>query len=269
MSPVVPYGAGDKHAAVRAMFDRIAARYDRMNRVMTGGQDGRWRRVAAREARLPEGGTALDVGTGTGDLAFALARAARGARVVGVDYTGGMVARAPHKAAAQGLAGRAAFARADGQRLPFADASFDAVASAFVLRNFADLAAAYAEMARVTRPGGRVVALEISPVSGTLWSAVFNAYFRHVVPRLGALVAGDAGAYRYLPASAAAFLSPDGVAETMRGAGLEPLPALPLMGGTLAVHRGVKPGQPTVPAAPRATPYAAPDGATTSLTQSP
>lgn len=242
MSPVVPYGAGDKHAAVRAMFDRIAGRYDLMNRVMTGGLDGRWRRLAAVEAALPPGGAALDVGTGTGDLALELARAAPGARVVGVDYTAGMVGLAPGKAEAAGLAGRAAFARADGQRLPFADASFDAVTSAFVLRNFADLAAAFAEMARVARPGGRVVALEISPVGGTPWAAAFNAYFRHVVPRLGALLAGDAGAYRYLPASAAAFLSPEGVAEAMRGAGLEPLPARRLMGGTLAIHRGVRMG---------------------------
>jgi len=242
MSRVVPYDAADKHAAVRTMFDRIADRYDLMNRVMTGGMDGRWRRVAAAEAALPAGGRALDVGTGTGDLAFELARSAEGARVIGVDYTGGMLAHAPGKASAHGLLGRTAFARGDGHRLPFADASFDAVTSAFVLRNLADLGAAYAEMARVTRPGGRVVALEISPVAGTLWSALFNAYFRHVVPRLGALLSGDAGAYRYLPASAAAFLAPDGVSETMRRAGLEPLPALRLMGGTLAVHRGVKPG---------------------------
>lgn len=241
MSPVVPYGAGDKHAAVRTMFDRIAHRYDLMNRVMTGGLDGRWRRIAATEAALPAGGLALDVGTGTGDLAFELARMTEGARVIGVDYTGGMLARAPGKAQHIGLDGRATFARGDGQRLPFADGSFDAVTSAFVLRNFADLGAAYAEMARVTRPGGRVIALEISPVAGTLWSTLFNAYFRFVVPRLGALLAGDSGAYRYLPASAAAFLAPEGVAATMRVAGLEPLPALGLMGGTLAVHRGVKP----------------------------
>jgi demethylmenaquinone methyltransferase/2-methoxy-6-polyprenyl-1,4-benzoquinol methylase len=241
-TPVVPYGARDKHAAVRAMFGRIAPRYDLVNRVMTGGLDGLWRRLAATEAVLPPGGLALDVGTGTGDLAFALARSAPGARAIGADYTGEMLARAPIKARAAGLAERTAFLRGDGHRLPFPDDAFDAVASAFVLRNLADLGVAFAEMARVTRPGGRVVALEISPVDGTPWGAAFNAYFRHVVPRLGALLAGDAGAYRYLPASAAAFLAPEGVAERLRAAGLEPLPARRLMGGTLAIHRALKPG---------------------------
>ena len=238
--PVVPYGAGDKHAAVRAMFGRIAGRYDLMNRVMTGGMDGRWRRIAAAAAALPDGGAALDVGTGTGDLALELARGAPGAAVIGVDYTGAMLDRAPAKAARAGLAARLAWARGDGQRLPFRDGAFDAVTSAFVLRNFADLDAAMAEMARVTRPGGRVVALEISPLEGTPWSAAFNAYFRHVVPRVGALIAGDPGAYRYLPASAAAFLAPEGVARSMRAAGLEPLPVRRLMGGALAIHRGVR-----------------------------
>lgn len=241
MSRVTPYGAADKHAAVQAMFGRIAARYDVMNRLMTGGLDGAWRRRAAAAAGLSAGGLALDVGCGTGDLTLALAAAAPGARAVGADYTAPMLAPAPGKAARAGLAARTAFARADGHRLPFADGAFDAVASAFVLRNFADLGAAFGEMARVVRPGGRVVSLEICPPTAGPWRLAFALYFNRIVPLVGRLVAGDGGAYRYLPASAAAFLTPAGVAEVMAAAGLTPLPARPLMGGALAIHVGVKP----------------------------
>lgn len=241
MAPVTPGGAADKHAAVRAMFGRIAGRYDVMNAVMTGGLDRLWRRWTAEAAAVPPGGVALDVGTGTGDLAFDLARAAPTARVVGLDYTGPMLARAPAKAARRGLAGRTGWVRGDGQRLPFADAAFDAVTSAFVLRNFADLPAAYAEMARVARPGGRVVALEISPACAPLWRPLFTLYFGRVVPRLGAWITGDATAYRYLPASVAAFLAPEEIAAVMRGAGLVPLPPRRLMLGSLVIHIGFRP----------------------------
>jgi demethylmenaquinone methyltransferase/2-methoxy-6-polyprenyl-1,4-benzoquinol methylase len=237
---VTPYGAPDKHAAVQTMFGRIAGRYDLMNRLMTGGLDGWWRRRTALAAATPAGGLALDVGTGTGDLAFALARSAPGARVVGIDYTAPMLARAPGKAARARLDERTGWTRADGHRLPFPDGTFDSVASAFVLRNFADLDRAYAEMARVVRPGGRVAALEICPPTSAFWRVAFNLYFNRVVPLVGRLVSGDGGAYRYLPASAAAFLTPSGVAERMRLGGLTPLPPLRLMGGALAIHIGVK-----------------------------
>jgi len=240
VSNVTPYGATDKHAAVQTMFGRIAGRYDLMNRLMTGGLDGAWRRTTVAAAALPPGGDALDVGTGTGDLAIEWARSDPTARVVGIDYTGPMLALAPAKADRAQLAERTTFARADGHRLPFADASFDAVASAFVLRNFSDLAAAYAEMARVVRPGGRVVALEICPPRSAFWRLAFGLYFNRVVPIIGRLVSGDGGAYRYLPASAAAFPTPDGIAGIMRAAGLTPLPARVLMAGALAVHVGVK-----------------------------
>lgn len=249
MSTVSPYGAADKHAAVQAMFGRIAGRYDRMNRLMTAGLDGAWRRRTAAAAGVPAGGVALDVGCGTGDLTLALAAAAPDARAVGIDYTAAMLAPAPAKAARAGRSAATAFARADGHRLPFADDAFDAVASAFVLRNFADHDRAWREMARVVRPGGRVVALEICPPTAGPWRLGFALYFHRVVPLLGRLVAGDAGAYQYLPASTAAFLAPAGVAETIRAAGLTPLPARRLMGGALAIHAGVKP-----------LPYAAPGG---------
>lgn len=243
MSSVSPYDAPDKHAAVRAMFGRIAGRYDAMNRIMTAGLDGRWRRIAAEIAAVPPGGLALDVGAGTGDLALTLARSAPGARVIGVDYTAAMLAPAPAKARRAGaeVDERTGWARADGHRLPFAADTFDAVTSAFVLRNLADLPAAVAEMARVTRPGGRVVALEISPAAPAWWRAVFEPYFRFVVPIVGRLVTGDRGAYEYLPASAAAFLSPPEIARLMHGAGLITTPAQELLFGSIAIHVGHKP----------------------------
>lgn len=244
MAGVSPYGDPDKHAAVQTMFGRIAGRYDLMNRLMTGGLDGLWRRRTAHEAATPDGGFALDVGTGTGDLAFALARSAAGARVVGIDYTAPMLARAPGKAARAHLADRSAWARADGHRLPFADGTFDSVSSAFVLRNFSDLDGAYREMARVVRPGGRVVALEICPPTSAFWRVAFQLYFNRVIPLLGRVISGDGGAYRYLPASAAAFLTPSGVAERMRLGGLTALAPRRLMGGALAIHIGVKEHRP-------------------------
>ena len=238
---VSPGGAADKHGAVRDMFGRIAGRYDLMNRVMTGGLDGRWRRETVLAARVPAGGRVLDVGTGTGDLALEIARRHPDATVVGLDYTGPMIARAPAKALQAGLAGQIAWARADGHSLPFGDAGFDAVTSAFVLRNFADLAQAYAEMARVTRPGGRVVALEISPEGHPLWRPLFRLHFEHVVPVIGRLITGDDRAYRYLPASVAGFLGAEQVAQVMRAAGLVPLPPHRLMLGSLMIHVGLRP----------------------------
>ncbi len=225
MSAVIPGGAPDKHQAVQAMFGRIAGRYDLMNTLMTGGTDRLWRHLTAHAAGLPPGGLALDVGTGTGDLALDLVRTTPGGRAIGLDYTGPMVARAPGKAAERGLGDRTDWVRGDGQRLPFADDVFDAATSAFVLRNFSDLDAAFAEMARVVKPGARVVSLEISPAARPLWRALFELYFQRLVPLVGRLVSGDAVAYRYLPASVAAFLTPEEVADVMARAGLTPLPA--------------------------------------------
>ena len=241
MSSVSPGGAPDKHEAVRHMFGRIAGRYDRMNALMTGGMDRIWRGATVKAAAVPPMGRVLDVGTGTGDLALDIARRHPDATVVGVDYTGPMIALAPDKARKRGLDARITWSRADGHRLPFPDNSFDAVTSAFVLRNFSDLHVAYADMARVVKPGGRVVALEISPTGAPHWRPFFNLYFKNVVPRVGKLVTGDDSAYRYLPDSVAAFLAPDQLAAVMRDAGLVPLPPRPQMMGSLVIHVGFKP----------------------------
>lgn len=239
-SPATPGGAPNKHEAVRDMFGRIAGRYDLMNRLMSLGQDGRWRAVAVSAAELPAGGTALDVGTGTGDLAIQLARCAPGAHVVGLDYTGPMLSLAPAKAHGAQVGGQLSWVRGDGQRLPFLSGTFNAVTSAFVLRNFGDLDRALAEMARVLAPGGRFVALEISPDGLPIWRQCFAWAFRVLIPRLGRLVTGDAEAYRYLPASVEAFLTPDQVALRLAAHGLDALPPRRLFGGAVVVHRAVK-----------------------------
>ncbi|MFI5271862.1 MAG: class I SAM-dependent methyltransferase, partial [Ktedonobacterales bacterium] len=164
--------AGGKPVYVRQLFGRIASVYDLMNRLMTGGLDRRWRRFAVRKIALGPGQSALDIGTGTGDLAIALARvSAPEARVTGVDFVPQMLVLAEAKARRMELAGRVSFARGDGERLDFADETFDACCSAFVVRNLADLRRGFDEMLRVTKPGGKVVCLEMSHPYNPLFSA--------------------------------------------------------------------------------------------------
>src|SRR5579862_64056 len=155
--------AGGKPTYVRQMFNRIARVYDVMNRIMTGGLDGRWRAFAARQMALQSGQRALDVGTGTGDMAISVVRhSPPGVYVTGVDFSEGMLSIEREKVARLGLADYIEMAQGDGAGVNFPDASFDACCSAFVVRNLADIRQGFAEMRRVVRPGGRVVCLEIS-----------------------------------------------------------------------------------------------------------
>ncbi len=223
---------------VARMFGHIAPRYDLLNTLMTFGMDAGWRRRAVAAAALPANGRALDVGTGTGALALALALAAPRGRVVGVDFAAPMVARARGRAVAAGLAERARFALADGLRLPFPDHSFDCVTSAFVVRNVADVGQAFREQARVLRAGGRVVCVELTRPRLPLFRQVFGWYFHRWVPLLGALVAGDAAAYSYLPESVDRFPAPPALADVMREAGLVQVHYELLGLGTVSLHVG-------------------------------
>jgi demethylmenaquinone methyltransferase/2-methoxy-6-polyprenyl-1,4-benzoquinol methylase len=227
----------DKAAEVRAMFARIAPRYDLMNRLMTAGRDQAWRRVAARLAAPPAGSLALDLATGTGDLARALLAETGVRGVVGVDFVEGMLRLGRAKLAAQGER-RVRLLVGDALALPFADGSFGCVASAFLLRNLVDLAAGLAEMARVTAPGGSVVALEITSPTVPGWRQLFRLYFHRVVPAVGALVARSRDAYTYLPRSVDRFVTPAELARLMAVAGLRDVRVRRLGLGTVTIHVG-------------------------------
>ena len=222
---------------VRALFDRIAPRYDLLNSLMSGGRHHAWRRLAVKLAAPPADGTALDVGCGTGDLSLELARHPL-RRVVGVDLAPAMVQRGRRKIAEQGSTERVHLALGHALRLPFPDDTFDCALTAFTLRNVSDLSAALEEMRRVTRPGGRVVSLEITPWRGGLLAPLLRLYFHGVMPLLGALVARDRAAYTYLPASVDAFLSAGELAERMEGVGLKDVRYRSLALGTVTIHVG-------------------------------
>jgi demethylmenaquinone methyltransferase/2-methoxy-6-polyprenyl-1,4-benzoquinol methylase len=223
---------------VRAMFDRIAGVYDRMNRVMTAGLDARWRARAADLAALDAGGKALDVACGTGDLALELAsRVGEHGEVVGCDFSERMLDAARAKAERRGVAS-VRFEWADALELPYSDASFDAATIGFGARNLADLDRGLAELRRVVRPGGRLVILEITQPTRPPLSAFYSLWFDRIVPLLGTL-AGDRSAYAYLPESVKRFPPPRGLAERMAAAGFPTVRYLVLAGGIITIHAGV------------------------------
>lgn len=229
---------GARAGQVRAMFTRIARRYDLMNSLMTGGRHHAWRRVAASAAVAAPPGPVLDLATGTADLALAIRDLDPGRRVVGADFSEGMLGEARRKLGER--AERAVtLVAADALRLPFADGSFACVTSAFLLRNLEDLPGGLTEMKRVTAAGGRVVTLDITSPVLRGWALVFNLYFRRVVPAIGALVAGDRQAYTYLPQSVARFVAPDALAALMAEAGLRNVRYQRLGLGTIAIHVGL------------------------------
>jgi demethylmenaquinone methyltransferase/2-methoxy-6-polyprenyl-1,4-benzoquinol methylase len=229
----------DKARFVGAMFSRIAGRYDLMNGLMTLGMHHAWRRVAARQTIPSPPGPALDLATGTGDLALALSRVHPHRAVVAADFSLGMLAVARRKVERAPRARRIRLAAADALRLPFGDRAFACVTSAFLLRNLADLEQGLSEMKRVTRPGGRVVALEITQATMPGFAPLFRFYFHHVVPRVGQLVGGDREAYTYLPQSVDRFLTPAALASLMERVGLRGIAIRRLGLGTVTIHTGI------------------------------
>ncbi len=229
----LPTGAA-KTAAVRAMFDRIAPRYDLVNRVMTFGLDTSWRRAAVASLRLAPGAVVLDLACGTGDLGRLARR--RGYRTIGVDLSWGMLAN--HR-------GGQPVAQADAARLPLFDGSVDGVVCGYALRNLADLPACLAEVARVTRPGGRVALLEVATPSGALLRAGHRWWFGTVVPVLGSLLS-DADAYRYLPRSVAYLPGEAELRRLLNAAGFTTVARRPLHRGLsqllTATRSGLAPG---------------------------
>jgi len=237
VTPVAPGPPRGKAEAVRAMFTRIAGRYDLMNSLMTGCRHHAWRRLTAAVVAGGPPGLALDLATGTGDLALAVRAAAPARVVVGADFSEAMLGQARAKLRARGERAVPLLA-ADALALPFADKTFACVTSAFLLRNLADLAAGLEEMRRVTMPGGLVAALEITRPGVPGWDAMFGVYFSRLVPLIGAVVARDRAAYTYLPQSVERFVTPRELAELMRRAGLSDVRYRRLGLGTIAIHVG-------------------------------
>lgn len=218
-----------------AMFDRIARRYDLVNRVISLGLDASWRRRTVRALQLGDRPRVLDLATGTGDLAITIANARPNATVVGLDPSTEMLAVAARKVAREQLDGRISLVVGDAQALPYADCEMDAVTIAFGIRNVPDRAAALREMARVTRPGGRVAILELGEPRGRVLGRIARFHTHRVVPRIGALLSG-AREYSYLERSIAAFPPREEFAELMERCGLHVVDVTPLAFGACTLY---------------------------------
>jgi demethylmenaquinone methyltransferase/2-methoxy-6-polyprenyl-1,4-benzoquinol methylase len=224
---------------VNRMFDRVAGNYDALNSVMTAGLHHRWRQRAAAQAELSAGDSALDICCGTGDLALELAgRVSPGGHVVACDFSEPMLDLAREKAAERQAAG-VRFEWADALQLPYDGERFDAVTVGFGVRNLADLDRGLSEMARVLKPGGRAVILEITQPLRPPLSIFYSLWFDRIVPLLGSF-SSDPEAYSYLPESVRSFPSPHGLAEKMDRAGFEHVRYTVLAGGIIAIHSGVR-----------------------------
>jgi demethylmenaquinone methyltransferase/2-methoxy-6-polyprenyl-1,4-benzoquinol methylase len=217
------------------MFDQIAPRYDFVNRVLSLGLDVRWRRRAVRALALGERPRVLDVATGTGDLAIAIARACGGATVIGLDPSPQMLAVAAKKLARAGLADRVSLVVGDAQQLPQQSCEIDAATIAFGIRNVPDRAAALRELARVVRPGGRIAILELGEPRRGMLGALARFHTRHLVPNIGALLSGKRE-YRYLQTSIAAFPPAEEFAALMRTCGLDVVEVAPLTFGVCTLY---------------------------------
>jgi demethylmenaquinone methyltransferase/2-methoxy-6-polyprenyl-1,4-benzoquinol methylase len=228
---------------VQTMFDRIAGRYDLLNRVISFRLDRRWRRRVIEATLAGSGSRVLDLGTGTGDLLFEAAEAARGrGRFIGLDFAPAMLRLACAKRSRSALRGNTEFILASALLAPFKSDAFDGAMSAFVLRNVSDLSLFFAEAHRVLKPGGRFVSLDMFPPPATWFSALYSVYFHCLMPRIGGLLAQDLQAYRYLSDSVRRFHSPEKVAEMIRQTGFEDVIVQKYLSGAVCIHIARKRG---------------------------
>jgi demethylmenaquinone methyltransferase/2-methoxy-6-polyprenyl-1,4-benzoquinol methylase len=219
------------------MFDAIAVRYDLLNHLLSAGIDRRWRKQAIRSLQLTGRERVLDLCTGTADLAIAALRAEpAAARVVGIDFAGGMLRVGHQKIQREHLGDRLALVRGDATRIPIADASIDAVTIAFGIRNVEQTAAACAEIRRVLKPGGRLAILEFAVPTAPGLSTVYLWYLNHVLPRIGRAVSRHNTAYGYLPASIGAFATPDEFVKILRQAGFIDILPIRLTVGSVILY---------------------------------
>ena len=226
----------ERAAYVQNMFDRIAGRYNLMNRLMTFGQDLRWRRFVIQQARLKRGDKLLDLATGTGDIAFEALRQVPGVQVVGGDFSLGMMLVGQTLP----LGDQVEWSGTDALNLPFPENTFDALTAGYLMRNVIDIPRAFAEQRRVLKAGGRVVILDTSPPPQNLLRPLIEIHLRYVIPLLGRLISGNSDAYQYLPESTQKFKTPEELAALMRAAGFKNVQYQRFMFGTMAVHWGEK-----------------------------
>jgi demethylmenaquinone methyltransferase/2-methoxy-6-polyprenyl-1,4-benzoquinol methylase len=247
----------EKHAYVHDQFERIAARYDLANDVISMGMHRYWKKLAVdflidgpslspgdKQQRLA--GKYLDVCCGTGDLALRIGdRLKNDGEVVGLDFSQNMLDVARQRATkyAQFPGGRMSFVQGDAQNLPFADDSFDGAIISFGLRNLTQFDRGIAEMTRVVKPGGVVVNLDLGRASGPLFAPLFKLYFRHFVPIVGAILQNDRKAYTYLPESKSTYPDPEGITKLFQDAGLTKVRHIGLSSGSVALHTGIVPQQ--------------------------
>jgi demethylmenaquinone methyltransferase/2-methoxy-6-polyprenyl-1,4-benzoquinol methylase len=231
-----------REARIRGMFGHIAPRYDFLNHLLSLNVDRYWRRRTTRLVPPTGDGPILDLCTGTGDLALAYDRAARGrVPIVGADFCHPMLERARHKTARAGADGRIRYVEADAQHLPFPDASFQIAAVAFGLRNVTDTDRGIAEMVRVIQPGGRVAILEFSQPRGPLFGPLYRFYFRRILPLVGQLISrSKESAYTYLPASVMEFPDGEALAQRLRRHELVDVRWYPLTFGIATLYVGTK-----------------------------
>lgn len=229
----------ERSAYVQQMFGRIARRYNLMNRLMTGGQDLRWRRFVVQQARLPRGGKLLDLATGTGDIAFEAASTVPDAQIVGADFSIPMMRVGQNTL--QGT--RVGWTAADALELPYPSEIFDAVVSGYLVRNVIDIPRTLREQKRVLKPGGRIVILDTSPPPDNLLRPFILFHLNYVIPFLGRIIGGQAAvdAYQYLPQSTQTFKTPEELAALLREAGYVNVGFKMFMFGTMAVHWGERP----------------------------
>ena len=228
----------ERAAYVQDMFGRIAGRYNLMNRLMTGGQDMKWRRFVVQQARLKTGDKLLDLATGTGDIAFEALKAVPSLQAVGGDFSLPMMQVGQQLP----LGKQVGWTGADALNLPFPDATFNAVTSGYLARNVVDIPRMFAEQLRVLKSGGRIVVLDSSPPKDNLLKPFIEIHLRYIIPLLGRIVAGKNGAdaYQYLPSSTQAFKTPEELATLMKQAGIQNVQYQTFMFGTMAVHWGEK-----------------------------
>lgn len=230
----------DKVAYIQSMFSTIAGSYDRLNRLFSLRQDTAWRRFAISKCDIEPGGLVLDAATGTGEMARLLMRQHSGCTVVGVDFCPAMLARARTKLTTATNDRRTHLIQADVLRLPFPDDTFDCATIGYALRNVVSIADAFREMARVVKPGGRVVSLELTQPSSWLVRTLHHLYMWRFMQLVGTLASGNREAYRYLPRSIAELIPPQEIKRLMEQAGLRQVEFFRLTLGVATVHAGTK-----------------------------